>query len=62
MIHPFCGITLDKDYGHYLRAILCLLRPDFPQTPSPTDFSRINDEQLSESFNHHLYPGQRLLY
>ena len=37
-----CRITLDKDYGHYLRVIICLYRPDFPQTPCPTDFSRLN--------------------
>jgi hypothetical protein len=36
-----CRITLDKDYGHYLRVIICLFQPDFPQTPCPTDFSRI---------------------
>jgi hypothetical protein len=36
-----CRIALNKDYGHYFRAILCLFRPDFPQNPCSTDFSRI---------------------
>jgi len=27
----YCRIALDKDCGHYLRAILCLFCPDFPQ-------------------------------
>ena len=40
----FFRITLDKDYGHYLRVIICLFRPDFPQIPCPTDFSRINGQ------------------
>jgi hypothetical protein len=51
-INPFHGfvknldakyfrIALAKDYGHCRRAILCLSRPDFPQSPCPTDFSRI---------------------
>ncbi len=39
----FFRITLDKDYGHYLRVIICLFRPDFPQIPCPTDFSRFNE-------------------
>ena len=36
-----CRIALNKDYGHYLRAILCFFRPDFPQNPCSTDFSKI---------------------
>jgi uncharacterized protein YjhX (UPF0386 family) len=37
----FGRIALNKDYGHYLRAILCLFRPDFPQNPCSTDLFRI---------------------
>ncbi len=35
-------IALNKDYGHYFRAILCLFCPDFPQNPCSTDFFRLN--------------------
>jgi hypothetical protein len=34
-------IALAEDYGHCRRAILCFSRPDFPQSPRPTDYSRI---------------------
>jgi len=44
----FCRIALNKDYGHYLQAILCLFCPDFPQNPCSTDFFRFN--QTYENF------------
>jgi hypothetical protein len=42
----FFRIALNKDYGHYFRAILCLFYPDFPQNPCSTDLFRIKDEEL----------------
>jgi hypothetical protein len=49
----FFRIALAKDYGHCRRTILCLSGPDFPQSPCPTDFSRIMNSflNLAENFS-----------
>jgi competence/damage-inducible protein CinA-like protein len=44
-------MALDKDYGHYLRAIICLFHPDFPQNPCSTDLFRIMNSPIAEIFS-----------
>ena len=47
-------ITLDKDYGHSLRAIFCFSRPDFPQNPCSTEVFRTMGYKPTVDLHHNL--------